>query len=94
MRALIIRLFLCIFIFVFFLYLYVDRHNRLMELRLRIPSLKKEIEVVEEKNTHLAYEIDKFENPANLLKIAEKPEYGHLKYFLEKDIIVIEENND
>ena len=94
MRGLVIRLFLCIFIFVFFLYLYVDGNNKTTALRLKIPTLKKELEAIKEKNTHLIYEIDKFENPHNLMELSRKPEFGHLKYPLVEDVITIEENNE
>lgn len=95
--GLLIRIFLCIIIFVWCLYSYVNRHNTLTKLQLEIPKQQKELGAIEEQNKRLQYEIDKFENPVHLMELAQRPEFGHLKHPLVKDIIVIpmqEENHD
>lgn len=86
---LLIRLFFCIFLFSLFLYLYLEKQNEITDLRLKIPRLQKDLEMILQENTHLQFEIDQFENPQNLLHLARKPEYSHLKYPLTKDIILI-----
>ena len=71
------------------LYLYIDKQNRLTELRRRIPELEKEVRYLQDENIRLKYEIDQFESPVHLMELAEKPEFGHLKYpTLDKVIIL------
>lgn len=71
-------------------FLYIEKMNELTELRLEIPTLKKELKVIEEENTRLQYDIDRFESPLHLMELSRKPEFGHLKYPYTKDVIVIE----
>lgn len=85
---LLFRLFFCIFLFSLFLYLYLDKQNDITNLRLKIPKLQKELESACQENTRLQFEIDQFENPANLMNLARQPEYSHLKHPLIKDIII------
>lgn len=87
--GLIIRLFLCIFSAGLTLYLYIDKLNELTELRLSIPILAKEVKEIQEKNLELQYAIETFESPLQLMELARKPEFGHLKYPKETDIIKV-----
>ena len=84
-----IRLFLCIFIFGLYLYAYVEKQNQLTELRLEIPQLSKEVRRLKEENAKLLFDVDRFENPANLMKFMTKPEFSHLKHPLIENIIII-----
>jgi len=61
-----------------------------MELRLKIPTLVKEVKQIREKNTHLQYQIEQFENPIHLMELARKPEHSHMKYPSLNDIIQID----
>ena len=81
------RLFLCVLIFGASLYFYIDQHNRLTELRIQVPLLTKKLKMVEDENTRLLFEIEKFENPLNLMELARKPQYGYLKHPYVSDII-------
>ncbi len=92
--ALFIRLLVCIFIACVTLYSYIDKLNGLTELRLSIPLLTKEVKEIQEKNLELQYVIERFESPDNLLKLAQKPEFGHLKYPLNTEIIFLPEQLD
>jgi len=92
--GLLVRVFLCIVCLGAFLYAYINQQNTITELRLEIPAVAKELQVIEEENTRLRFEIDQFESPAHLMELARKPEYRYLKHPLAKDIITfpLEEN--
>lgn len=84
------RLFLAVLIVGTALYSYVHKHNRLTEMRIRLPLLARELQAVEEENVRLTFSIEQFENPLHLMEIARKPQYAHLKHPLMTDIITIE----
>ncbi|MBS0654771.1 MAG: hypothetical protein JSR46_03255 [Verrucomicrobia bacterium] len=88
--AFLVRLFLSVLIVGTALYSYVDKHNRLTEMRIRLPLLAKELQAIEEENVRLAFCVEQFENPLHLMEIARKPQYAHLKHPLTTDIITIE----
>lgn len=69
---------------------YVSKHNVLTERRMRVPILAKELQAIDEENVRLRFAIEKFENPLNLMEIARKPEFSHLKHPLISEIIVVE----
>jgi cell division protein FtsB len=84
-----IRILFCIFVAGFFIYMHIDHQNRLTQQRMQIPLLKRELQRIEEDNTALRYQIEVFERPQNLLKLAKQPEYKHLHYPYVKDVIVL-----
>lgn len=84
-----VRLFICIFIFSIYLYKYVDKQNQLTTLRLKIPPLSQEVRTLQEVNTKLQFEMNQFESPSHLMELLEKPEFGHLKYPSNDQIILI-----
>ena len=86
-KASLIRIFTCIFVLSIFLYLYTDQQNSLTKVRIRLPKLAKEIRLIQEENKHLKYEIDQFESPENLMELARRSEFSHLKQPLIKEII-------
>lgn len=88
--GLLLRLFLCIVFLGGFLYAYIAKQNEITKLRLEIPSLSKKLDIVLQENTRLQFEIDQFENPLNLMEIARRPEYRHLKHPLLNEIVTIE----
>jgi hypothetical protein len=75
-----IRILLCIGIAVGFVYGYIEKQNELTEVRLLIPAISKELKTLHESNVRLQFAINKFENPANLLELAKKPELSYLKF--------------
>ena len=84
---LLIRLVLCVAIAGIALYAYIEENNHLTELRIKVPLLSKKLKELQEENTRLQFEIEKFENPLNLMELARKPQYGHLKHPYVTDII-------
>ena len=85
---LVIRLIFCAAILGGALYAYIEKINRLTELRIKVPKLSKQLKNVQEENIRLHFEIEKFENPLNLMELARKPQYGHLKHPYLTDIII------
>ncbi len=82
---------LCLTVFGFCLYSYLNAQNELTELKIRLPKLEKEVGLIREENRRLAYEVDLFESPSHLIEIAHRPEYGHLKHPLLKEILTVPE---
>ncbi|MDB6081606.1 MAG: hypothetical protein JWO53_878 [Chlamydiia bacterium] len=82
-----LRLLLCVAILGGALFAYIERHNSLTELRIRVPILTKKLKDLQEENIRLHYEIEKFENPLNLMELARKPQYAYLKHPYAHDII-------
>lgn len=87
--GLLIRLFLCIMCLGCFLYAYIKEQNVITKLRLQIPVISHQLELAQQENTRLQFEIDQFENPVHLMEILRRPEYGHLKHPLVKDVLTI-----
>jgi len=85
----IVRLFLCLGAAGLTLLAYIEKQNELTELRLAIPALAKELKSIEEENTRLTYEIERFESPVHLMELMRKPEYSHLKYpYLDEEVFL------
>ncbi|MCP5491478.1 MAG: hypothetical protein H7A40_00350 [Chlamydiales bacterium] len=61
------------------LYSYLDTQNALALCRMRLPALVKEVAVISEENTRLSYDIERFEDPKNLMQLAKQKTYRHLK---------------
>jgi hypothetical protein len=87
MRVL-VCIFICIFVFGFFL-LYLNGQIELTKLRLKIPTVSKDVKIIQEENIRLRYVIDQFESPENLLDLSRKPEFSHLKQPNQNEIIKI-----
>lgn len=79
----------CLMASAFALYIYIDAHNHLIEMQLAIPPLQKKIRELVAENGRLQFEIDRFESPAHLMQLADKPEYSHLKPVYLPDILII-----
>ena len=84
-----LRIFICIFVAGWTLYTYIDKQNDLVELRMAIPILGSEVKAIEEENIRLKYEVERFESPIHLMELARKPEFSHLKYPYDRDVIVL-----
>ncbi len=85
------RILMCIFIAGLTLYAYIDKKNTLTELRLAIPTMQKEVKRIQIENTRIQYEIDCFENPLTLMELSQRPEYGHLHYPTQNEVVTIPE---
>ena len=84
------RLCLCLCIVGVTLYAYLSKLNELTRLRIEVPKLTKKLRHIQEENSSLQYEKERFENPANLMKLLRKPQWSHLKHPPITDIIEIE----
>lgn len=84
-----IRIFFSIFVFGICLYAYIDKQNKITKLRMQIPALVTELESIEQENVRLQFQVDQFESPANLLELAKRPEYRHLRHPLQNEVIEI-----
>ncbi|KPK32796.1 MAG: hypothetical protein AMS24_03115 [Chlamydiae bacterium SM23_39] len=85
-----IKISFCILIFCFQLFKYIDRINNLTKLKIVIPKIEKEVVLLKEENKRLKYEINKFENPNNLINLARTQTFAHLKHPLVRDVLKIE----
>lgn len=95
MRNLIlVKVALCLFSSSGVLYAYLQQQNELTRLKIEIPKLAKEVRILDEINTRLHYEIEQFENPEHLLMVAKRPEFGHLKYPVMGDILVMNSSKE
>jgi hypothetical protein len=93
MTGFFVRLFSLLGVCGFGLYSYVDKQNALTELRIAIPTVAKEIRMLNEENTRLKYEIELFESPQHLLELAKSCEFSHLKHPLLKEILTVQEGD-
>lgn len=85
------KCFLSLVIISFFAYKYIDRQNSVTAKRREIPELQKKLKTLEEENNRLQYEIDKLENPANLMRFSRMKEFQHLQYPRESEVITLKE---
>lgn len=84
-----VRILVCILAAGFALYAYIDKQNELTELRIAIPALEKKVKQIRIDNRRLLYELDKLKSPDQLMEFAERPEFGHLKYPRQEDVIIL-----
>lgn len=85
------RFFLCLFTLMGLLYLSIDGQNEITSLQMEIPRLRSEVRQVIEENTRLQYQIDQFENPKNLMRLAQAEPYRHLRHPLVESVFAIPE---
>lgn len=91
--ALGVRCLVCIFTASLALFAYIEKQNELTELRLAIPMVAKDVKALQEENTRLKYEVDRFESPIHLMELMRKPEFSHLKFPYVKDEVFLEKVN-
>ena len=91
MKRLLYRLGICLALFGFCLYSYLEMQNQLTRLLIELPEMDQEIKLVREENKRLSYEIDQFQSPSNLIELAHRPEFSHLKHPLLKEILTVPE---
>jgi hypothetical protein len=90
-RGVLLRLGFCLGVLSLCLYSYQNKQNELTKLKIRLPMIEKEIRGIAEENRRLYYEIDRVENPSKLIELVHRPEYGHLKHPLMKEITTMPE---
>ncbi len=91
MNKWLIQLALCLGVFGLCLYSYLNAQNELTELKIHLPKVEKEVQLIREENRRLAYEVDRFESPSHLIELAHRPEFGHLRHPLLKEILTVPE---
>ncbi len=72
------------------LYAYVKQQNDVTKVRIELPRLAREVRQLEEQNSRLKFEIERFENPKHLMELAKRPEFSHLKHPLIGEIFVLQ----
>ena len=90
-KSFLIKVLVCAISFGGVLYAYVQQQNDLTYLRIELPALCDQVRLLEEENTRLSLMIDQFENPQNLMQLAKRPEYSHLKHPIIDEILVLDE---
>jgi cell division protein FtsB len=85
------HIFICVFFSSFFLYSYVNKQNDLTKLRIAIPQIAGELQALQEKNTALKYEIERFENPEHLMELARQERFSHLMHPLMHEVVMLRE---
>lgn len=90
-KSLLVKVLICALSFGGVLYAYVQQQNDLTYLRIELPALSDHVRLLEEENTRLSLMIDQFENPQNLMQLAKRPEYSHLKHPIIDEILVLDE---
>ena len=84
------RILCCIVAIGFSLYGIIDHQNRITKLRMEVPKLSKEVKALDEKERALRYELERFEDPSHLLRLAKQPEFGHLRYPQTDEVLILE----
>ncbi len=90
-KSLLAKVLVCALSFGGVLYAYVQQQNDLTYLRIELPALCDEVRLLEEENTRLTLEIDRFENPKHLMQLAKRPEFSHLKHPIVDEVLVLDQ---
>ncbi|NGX26988.1 MAG: Cell division protein FtsL [Chlamydiae bacterium] len=90
-KGMFFRIFFCILCLGLCLYSFLDMQNEITQLRIRIPTLMSEVRRIGEENTHYQYEIERFENPENLMKLAKASAFSHLKFPICNEVITMKQ---
>lgn len=88
--AWLLRPLICIGAIGLMLYGAISHQNKITQLRMELPLIAKEVDVLHEKNRTLLYEVERFEDPSHLLQLSKQPEFGHLRYPHKNEVITIE----
>lgn len=91
MRDVLVRVGVIIATLAYCLYSYIDRQNSLTALRMEISDFSKDINRLKEENERLTFEVERFENPSNLLKLSRSPQYAHLKHPFVDNVLKVKE---
>lgn len=80
---------ICLSFFALCLYSYLNMQNSLTKLRIEVPKLASELRQMQEENVRLKYAVVEFENPQQLLQLANSTFFSHLKFPLVKEVVVL-----
>jgi len=84
----------CVVLFSAVLFAYLDARNDVTRLMIELPKLASELSYIQEHNTILQYEVEKFENPVFLLGLLKETEYAHLLSSTKEEIIAISRKDE
>ena len=85
------KIFVCLSVFSLCLFSYLEKQNELTQLKLYAPKVVKEIKSLQEENARLQYEVEQFESPDNLIRLARDTRFSHLKHPLNRDVLMMQE---
>lgn len=91
MMGMLARFFLGVSFAGFALYSYLNEQNKCTEIKMRLPSIAKEIEAIQQENAQLQYRIVCFESPEHLLHLAQSRDFAHLKFPFVQDVLTVKE---
>lgn len=89
-KGLVIKIVTCVLVMGLCLYSHIEKENELTKLRIELPELAKKVQMIQEESTRFRYEIEQFENPQNLMRLARGGEFSHLKYPRSKEILLVD----
>jgi hypothetical protein len=82
---------ICVAVFGCCLFSYLEKQNEVTKVKMLLPDLESKIAVIREETRRLRYEIDQFENPSHLIELSHRPEFGHLKHPLLREVLTVPE---
>jgi len=88
-KGLIFKILICLITFSICLYSYIEKQNELTALKIKVPTTLKQIQNLNEEIRKIQYEVEMFENPAYLMQLVRKPEFGYLKHPLVEDVLTV-----
>ena len=90
-KAVAVKLIICLFVFGVCLYSYINKQNELTALKMELPKLAKDIVDLKEEIKKMQYEVESYENPQYFMDLVRKPQFGYLKHpFIEEVLQVTE----
>ena len=85
------RLGICVAVFGCSLFSYLDKQNEVAKTKMQLPEIERKIGALREETRRLRYEIDQFEDPSHLIELSHRPEFGHLRHPLLREILTVPE---
>ena len=73
------------------LYYHLNQQNELTQLKMGISQVEGDLQLIQEENRRLAYEIEQFESSTHLFELARRPEFSHLKHPALQEIVTVSE---
>ncbi|HEU64769.1 MAG TPA: hypothetical protein ENH96_05230 [Chlamydiae bacterium] len=90
-KNIIFKILICLSTFGMCLFSYIEKQNELTSLKIEVPKIAKQVKNLDEEIRKIQYEVEMFENPAYLMQLVRKPEFGHLKHPFVEDVLTVPE---
>ncbi|NGX28709.1 MAG: hypothetical protein K940chlam1_00895 [Candidatus Anoxychlamydiales bacterium] len=90
-KNIIFKILICLFSLGIALYSYIEKQNKLTFLKMKVPAVVKEVEALGAEIKKIQYEVEVYENPAYLMQLIRKPEFGYLKHPFVEDVLTMPE---